>query len=136
MGFADEVIHRLREALKITPQNASVHHHLADLLFQQQDWPGAEEAYKATLLLRPEEIMLKRKLAQVFVHLGKTSAALVLIEDILPSLPKDPELLFLCGRLLQGRGETAQAAHYFQQAIQYQPELAQQILQEGLMPPS
>src|SRR5262249_56747100 len=86
---ADDTVRALRDALRLSPDNLPLRQHLADCLLRLNRPDEAEEAYRRALARAPDLPAVKVGLAQAFARQGKTTQALVVVEDVLkaPSPP-------------------------------------------------
>lgn len=125
-------LHSLREAVKQSPENIPLRQHFAEMLFSKGLFEDAEKEYRAALALAPDEVPLKLGLANTFFKLGKRSAALVVLEDVLHNATAPARAHLLYARLLVKSGEMAQAAEEYKKALTMDPSLADPTLAEQL----
>jgi transitional endoplasmic reticulum ATPase len=112
-----EHIRGLREAARLSPDNVPLRQALADALLAAGLAGEAVKEYRAALALAPESAMLKVGLARAFHADGKTSHALVVLEDLVKS-PEAPGRAFvLHARLLAGVGEVQQAVEQYKRGV-------------------
>src|SRR5215204_1846629 len=112
-----EHIRGLREAARLSPENLPLRQALADALLGAGLAAEAVNEYRAALALCPEGAMLKVGLARAFHADGKSSHALVVLEDLVKS-PEAPARAFvLHARLLAGVGEVEQAVEQYKRGV-------------------
>lgn len=124
MPRGDDAIQALREALRVSPENLPLRKHLASSLMALARYEEAEKEFRAALALAPDDASLKLGLAQSFAQQGKTSAALVVVEDLIkrPDTPAGAYLLHT--RLLLAGGEVERAVRQYKKAVDADPSVA------------
>ncbi len=124
MPTGDDAIRALREALKLSPDNAPLRRHLAQTLLGFGRLDEAEKEFRSALQHAPEDVDLKLGLANAFFLLGKNSPALVLIEDLIHR-PETPARAYLIhARLLLRAGEPDRAVREYKKAVDADPSVA------------
>src|SRR5436190_8790715 len=119
-----EHIQSLREAVKLSPRNLPLRQALADALLSAGFSTEAVVEYKASLAISPDHPPLKFGLARAFHADGKTSHALVVLEDLVKS-PQAPARAFVFyARLLAGAGEVEQAVEQYKRGVEKDPSAA------------
>ncbi|MFT4587601.1 MAG: transitional endoplasmic reticulum ATPase, partial [Limisphaerales bacterium] len=115
---SDEVLCALREALKISPNNAPLRQHLAESLLRL-GWPAeAEKEFRMALSLSPENQALKLGLARAFQRQAKISHAVALLDE-LTGQPKAPgEAFVLHARLLYTEGEVERSVRQYRRGVE------------------
>lgn len=115
---SDEVLCALREALKISPNNAPLRQHLAESLLRL-GWPEeAEKEFRMALSLSPENQALKLGLARAFQRQAKISHAVALLDE-LTGQPKAPgEAFVLHARLLYSEGEVERSVRQYRRGVE------------------
>ena len=78
-----EELSGLRDAIKASPENVTLRKFLINQLIKVERWEEAEVEIKEAMQLSPRDVNLKIELANAFCHLGKTTAGLVLLEELL-----------------------------------------------------
>ncbi|HSI08584.1 MAG: AAA family ATPase [Rariglobus sp.] len=124
----------LRDALRFSPDNAPLLVHVADSVLKLGGFTEAEALFKRALALAPDQLAAKLGLASAFYHLGKRSAALVIVEAITPAESAPASALVLHARLALQAGETRFAARLYQRARTATPPLTDPALEEELAP--
>jgi transitional endoplasmic reticulum ATPase len=124
----------LREALRFSPDNAPLLIHVADSVLKLGGFSEAEALFKRALALAPDQLAAKLGLASAFYHLGKRSAALVIVEAVTPAESAPASALVLHARLALQAGETRFAARLYQRARTATPPLTDPALEEELAP--
>ena len=119
-----EHIQSLREAVKLSPRNLPLRQALADALLSAGFSTEAVVEYKAALALSPDHPPLKFGLARSFHADGKTSHALVVLEDLVKSPQAPPRAFVFYARLLAGAGEVEQAVEQYKRGVEKDPSAA------------
>ena len=114
----------LREAVAVSPDNAPLRRHLADVLLTSGHPAAAEQEYRRALALAPDDQTTKLGLATAFARQGKSPEALVLAEALLREATPPPSAYLLHARLLLRTGEATLAAHQYRRALEFDPALA------------
>lgn len=124
MAEGEDTILALREALRLSPDNLPLRKHLASSLMGLARYEEAEKEFRAALALAPDDAALKVGLAQSFARQGKSSAALVVVEDLIkrPDTPAGAYLLH--ARLLLSAGEVDRAVREYKKAVDADPAVA------------
>ncbi|MEP6691191.1 MAG: AAA family ATPase [Gemmatimonadaceae bacterium] len=117
-------VRALREAVRMSPDDAGLRGFLAQALADVGDLPEAERELKEALRLAPTDAALKTALASIFERQDKHSAALVVIEDVLADAPRDASALLTHARLLLGIGEMDRARDAYRSALAVDPTRA------------
>ncbi|MBT9393359.1 AAA family ATPase [Hymenobacter sp. NST-14] len=123
----------LLDALAFSPENLPLRRHVATLLRQAGRFAEAEDHYRQGLRQAPDDEALQLGLAETYAALLKTSAALVVLEELLRAHPDHPAAHLLHARVLAGAGgppDEARAA--YQQALALDPGLRAADLDEQL----
>lgn len=110
-------IRPLREAVKLSPENGPLRQVLADALLAAGLSTAAVEEYRAGLSRSPDSVSLKFGLARAFHSDGKTSHALVVLEDLVKSPEAPPKALVFHARILAGIGEVEQAVEQYKLGV-------------------
>jgi len=131
----DPALDPLREAVRLSPDNVPLRHHLAGLLVAAGALAEAERLYRQGLATAPGEQRLRLGLADVFQRQGKPEQALVVIEDLLEQPEPLPQAQLLGARLLLEAGEAVQAARHYHAAVAREPALADPELASRLPAP-
>lgn len=134
MPQQDQTIAAIREAVRLSPESIPLRQHLAELLIQQGDYPAAEQEYRQALMLAPEDINIKLGLAEVFFIQEKTSAALVIVEELTSKDEPAPAALMLLSRLYLRSGDEQQAAAAYSRAVKSDPTLFDAELEVRFQP--
>lgn len=122
----------IREALRLSPDNVPLLLHAADVLLKGGAAEPAEVVFKRILAREPQLLGAKLGLATAFFQQGKSSAALVLVEDIVDKPGATPELWLLHARLAFHTGEKRVAGRQYQRAVLAKPELRDASLERAL----
>ncbi len=129
---SDLIPHALRDALRLSPDNAPLLIHVADHVIRLGGFIEAEKLYKRALALAPENLPAKIGLATAFFHLAKLGAALVVVEDLTRQPDAPAKACLLHARLALKAGETRLAAQLYQRARTAIPPATDTLLDEEL----
>jgi transitional endoplasmic reticulum ATPase len=114
----------LRDALRISPDNVPLRHHLADSLLKQGLAEEAEVEYREALTLAPQNHALKLGLALAFLKQSKATAALVVLEDLIKQRDCPAQARVHYAKLLFQRGDVLQAVAEYKLAIEHDSSAA------------
>jgi transitional endoplasmic reticulum ATPase len=114
----------LREAIRLSPDNVPLRQHLAEMLLTDGEFAAAEAEYRQALSLAPTNNDLKVGLARCYYSQNKDSLALVIIEDLVDQSRPPAAACLLHARLLFRGGEVSQAVSRYRQAIDVDPDVA------------
>lgn len=132
MARGTDIIRRLREAVRCSPDNAPLRHQLADTLLTYGFFAEAAEEYRVALGLAPKNLEIAVGLAKAFYQQGKHSASLAVIEDLMKNADPPAEAYVLHARLLLLDGQPDRALEQYQLAVQSDPTVADPALAEQL----
>jgi SpoVK/Ycf46/Vps4 family AAA+-type ATPase len=124
----------LREAVRLSPQNAPLLLHVADIVLRSGGFSEAEVLFKRALALEPVNIPARLGLAAAFFQQGKHGAALVIVEDLVKGSSPAPRSLLLHARLALHAGEARLAAQQYLRARDADASLADPALESELAP--
>ena len=85
MGDGNDHIIGLREAANLSPKNIPLKKALGDALLGVGEFEEASQVYREALSRDPDHTGLKLGLARAFHGCGKSSQALVILEDLIQS---------------------------------------------------
>lgn len=121
MSAADPAIRALREALELSPENLPLRRHLAETLLSQGQAAEAEAEFRRALGQSPGHVGIKVGLARAYEAQGKTSHALVIVEDLTRRPDAPGEAFLLYARLLHAAGDTPHAQAMYRNAVEADP---------------
>jgi transitional endoplasmic reticulum ATPase len=124
----------LREAVRVSPQNAPLLLHVAEIVLRSGGFNEAEVLFKRALAIAPGSTPAKLGLAAAFFQQGKHSAALVIVEDLVKGPSPAPRSLLLHARLALHAGEARLAAQQYVRAREADASVADQALEAELAP--
>lgn len=113
----EDAIRALREALKQSPNNLPLRQHLGEMLLGLGRAEEAEKEFREALMDHPDNPGLKSGLAQAFYKQGKTSHAMVVLEDVCKGPKPPPRARVLYARLLFKGGDVAQAVEQYKLGV-------------------
>lgn len=114
----------LRAALAVTPDNAPLRRHLADTLVSLARYDEAVDEYRKLLEGASGDADLELALADAYYQSGRPSQAAVILESLVdrPSPPATACVLY--ARLLLGEGHVEDAVARYKQALEIDPDAA------------
>ncbi|HEX4795751.1 MAG TPA: AAA family ATPase [Humisphaera sp.] len=124
MSHGDESIAALREAVKVSPDNLPLRLHLADTLIGLARYEEAEREYRAGLSASGGDARFKLGLANAFDKQGKSSEALVVVEELIKSPEATGKVHLLYSRLLLRAGDVERAVRQYKRAVDRDPSVA------------
>ena len=122
----------LKSALAVSPENVPLLRHLAETLLRLDRAPEAIDTYRAALALQPSVPALKVGLAQAYERAGKSSHAIVIVEEMVRRAGAPPEAYLLYSRLLLREGEIQGAVAQYKAAVEEDPALRDLDLESQL----
>jgi len=128
MASGEETIRALRKALAISPDNVPLRRHVAEVLMSLGRFDEAVAEYRQALATAPRDDHVRLGLAQAYMNLGNTSAAIIVVEEILKQTTAPAEAYLLYSRLLLATDEPQRAAHAYRQAVESDRGLADREL--------
>ena len=132
MTANEESIQALREALKVSPDNAPLRIHLGDMLNSCARYDEAEKEYATALALSPGNETAKLGMAYSCYQLGKYSQALVIVEDLIKQAKPPARALIIHSRLLLNDGEVEKARHAYMRGVEIDASVKDPGLYERL----
>ncbi len=128
----DEIIKSLKEALELSPDNLPLRLQLAHMQLQNKYYQEAEEQYKTILRQAPNNVKARQGLAGASYYLGKTSTAIVIIEQLLDEGHEDKDLLITYSRALFEEGSYEKAADIYQKLLDIDEDYKDEKLDDQL----
>ncbi|QDU55379.1 ATP-binding protein [Aeoliella mucimassa] len=114
----------LRAALEVTPDNVPLRRHLADTLASLARYDEAVQEYRTVLEQSPGDPQLQYSLADAYYQSGHPSEAAVILESLIAK-PNPPAIAcVLYARLALGEGRIDDAVAAYKQALDINPEAA------------
>ena len=132
MTANEESINALKDALKVSPDNAPLRIHLGDMLNSSARYDEAEKEFATALTLSPGNETAKLGLAYSCYQLGKYSQALVIVEDLLKKSKPAAKAFIIHARLLLNDGQVERARQEYERAVQIDPTMTDLGLYERL----
>lgn len=120
----DKTIHALRLALQAMPDNLELRKHLSDVLLKAGELEEAEKEYRLALAVTPDDASVKTGLADAFYRQGKTSVALVILDELVKDDTAPAHAFLLAARLYARSGARDLAAELYQKAVERDASLA------------
>lgn len=125
-------IKALTEALNFSPDNQPLRLLLANLLLTNREPGEAEKHFKIVLTNDTSNRDAKVGLAKCYVDQEKSSAAVVILEELLEAKPDDTDLLLLISRALLRNDESAKAIEYYKRCLAINPKITDDELDLNL----
>lgn len=123
MAGPNEDLERLRERVRANPEDVDLRGQFAERLLSADRLDEAETEFKEALRRAPDEPRLKVGLARTFYRSGKSSAALVVLEDVTRDPQSPASAYLLLSRLLLQMGEVDRAVTQYKRALARDPEV-------------
>ena len=127
---ADDTIRSLREALAASPDNIALRQLLGETLLAHGHYEDAETEFKAALKLDGQNQGLMLLLAKSYRAQGKSSAAAIVLEQLV-ARGNDRARVDLA-RVLLSEGDVEQAVRQYKKALEADPTLHDDELSERL----
>jgi SpoVK/Ycf46/Vps4 family AAA+-type ATPase len=125
-------LQHLREALQASPGNLPLRKLYANALLRHKRFTEAEIELKDALRIAPADVDLKIALATAFHEQGKTSAGLIILEEITGQGAPPPAAWLLYARLLLHSGNAADAKDAYEKAIHLDNNLTDNYLESEI----
>lgn len=122
----------LRAALNVSPANVPLRKHLAQGLIKSRRHEEAEQLLREGLSRTPGSADLKLELARLYFVTGKTSQAIVIVEDMVRDRNVPAEARMFYARLLLHTGDAQAAVEQFHRAQEEDPEVVDLELADQL----
>ncbi|MFC4818409.1 AAA family ATPase [Flavobacterium sp. GCM10023249] len=126
----NNTIESLLEALKYSPDNLPLKFHLADSLLKLKRYDEAEIQFIELIRLSNSN-QYKFGLAQTYFAKKEFSKALVILEDVLDA-EEHFDSLILLSKILLEENSIQKAQHYYQRALDINPEYKDEVLDSNL----
>ena len=130
--MSDPALQPLLAALQFSPDNLPLRQHLGGLLHRAGQAQQAEDLYREGLRYHPADATLQLGLAQAYFALGKTSAAFVVVEELLNQDDALAPAHLLHARLLAATQQPDAARAAYAQALHLDASLADAALASEL----
>lgn len=126
-------LNELREAVKLSPNNAILRKYLADALVKANQLDEAIVEYKDALRIASDNTALKVGLANAFLKKGKTTLGLVLMEEMISQNQQFPAKGWIIyATLLLANEQYEEAKEAYQNAIAASPSLTDNFLESEI----
>lgn len=128
----DDAIAALRAALQVSPDNLPLTLHLGDTLLALGRGEEAEREFRQALSRWSDEAKLKLGLARAFEQQGKSTHAVVVLEELCGKPEAPAPALVLYARLLMKSGEIEKAVRTYKRGLAADPTVVDEVLAEQL----
>lgn len=121
----------LERALRLAPNDVSIHDSLADVYTQLDRFDDARRTLETGIAAAPAEPRLPIRLAELLLRLGRRDDALRIVADTLARIPDSPELHNQHGVVLDALGRSDEAVRAYREALRLQPGQPEAMLNLG-----
>lgn len=121
-GRREEAIDAQSNAVRLDPDNASLHRTLGELLVAAARYSEAEQAYRSALTLQPDDADTQFKLGFVLAELKRYSDAVDVYRVALSLRPAYPDAHNNLGNLFKSMRRHDEAENAYRQALLLQPD--------------
>lgn len=128
----EDTLVALGEALQLSPDNAILRNQLARLYLGRGRLQDAESLLRDGLEKTPRSEALQTTLAECYRRLGNSSAALVIVEELIKRPGCAPGLFIQYARLLLLKGQLPEAANAYHRGVDLKADLGDPELAEAL----
>ena len=132
--MANELINNLLDALKFSPDNVPLRSQVADLMLQEKMYEEAAQQYQLILEKSYGNTKAQLGLATCYFYLQKTSAAIIIYEQLQGQLSLDDQVRYI--KCLIKENSVQQAIHLYQQVISLHPGYRDEEIDDQLRMPS
>lgn len=132
--MANELINNLLDALKFSPDNVPLRSQVADLMLQEKMYEEAVQQYQLILEKSYGNTKAQLGLATCYFYLQKTSAAIIIYEQLQGQLSLDDQVRYI--KCLIKENSVQQAIHLYQQVISLHPGYRDEEIDDQLRMPS
>lgn len=112
----------LREAVRVAPNDARLHHKLSQALAAAQDGPGALASIQRALALTPDNATYLRARGEIATWTGDYALALASYEQVLASAPGDADATLGAGRAAARSGQRDAAVPRYRAYLEQRPQ--------------
>lgn len=123
-GLLEDAIASYQQALALQPDNAEVHHKLAEVYYAQGKFAGAIASCHQALRHQPAEAEAYKTLGNILQAENKLDAAIRAYSKAIEINPKFGEAIANLGSMFYKQGRLDEAATTYQKALKVQPHLA------------
>lgn len=131
----DSSINNLKEALRFSPDNIPLKHHLAEMLLKANRLDEAETEYSELAKLSDDN-KSKMGLATIFFKKGEYSKCNVILEEVVANGLPDFDMLVLHAKSLLRERSVSSAIDVYQRALKLNPTYQDEELDKELRLPS
>src|SRR3990170_4437930 len=130
-GKFPEAVIEYRNAVKATPQDAALRWKLARTALEAKDIRTAYTELQKTVELDPAHHEALGKLGEIYVAMGETGQASLIADNLVVTLPKNPQGYILKSALAVRSGKMDEAIAQARKAVELDPKNAKPILTVG-----
>jgi len=130
--LGDHAVDALRQALRVSPDNVPLRVHLARTLAGLGRYDEAAQEFRDALTIAPDDADIKLGLARVYHQQGKSSQAIVIVEDLCRGRHPPAGAHVLYATLLLAEGDVRGAVAQYKLGLESDPEVADEQLSRAL----
>ena len=119
-------------ALAVTENNYLAESNLGTTLFNEQNFPGAEQHFHRAIAINPHFATARFKLAVVFEESGHADEALAAYMELLKIQPDNAVAQYNAGVILLNRNEPSEAIPHFQAAVETRSDYVEAFVGLGM----
>ncbi|MFC2149641.1 tetratricopeptide repeat protein [Candidatus Auribacterota bacterium] len=106
-----------KRMIRANPKNALVYQKLGAILTRLKNYDEAIKAYERALDNNPGLIKPRLGLINLYLGMNMKMNALVLCNEIIKTMPNNPDILSKIGAIYHSKGDTDKALEYYERAI-------------------
>jgi transitional endoplasmic reticulum ATPase len=133
-AMANELINNLLDALKFSPDNVPLRSQVADLMLQEKMYEEAAQQFQLILEKSYGNTKAQLGLATCYFYLQKTSAAIIIYEQLQGQLSLDDQVRYI--KCLIKENSVQQAINLYQQVISLHPGFRDEEIDDQLRMPA
>jgi transitional endoplasmic reticulum ATPase len=128
----DSDLDNLEKALSQSPENSIIRLLVAEELLKRERFTEAENHYRMILEKETNNTPAKIGLSKIYFVRKNFATSIIILEEIIDSINKNPELLILLSKAYLNNKESSKAIEYYQKSLKINPALTDSELDENL----
>ncbi|HEX9158375.1 MAG TPA: tetratricopeptide repeat protein, partial [Syntrophales bacterium] len=117
-----EAVIEYKNAVKAGPKDAALRFKLAKAALEAKDARTAFQELQKTVELDPANYEAKGKLGEIYVAAGKTKEAAQIADNLVKTMPKDPQGYIIKSGLAVRAGKVDEAISQLKKAVELDPK--------------